>query len=180
MCGPDSYSYAAAGTCSVCPSSSAAGDTAEEHAGAAVCLKERSWSTLAGSLAAVVGFEDGIGNSASFNHLTGVDFARVEEGGMLFVADQWNHAIRTVETDRVRTLAGGHGGGQYGTYGFVDGIGTQASFYNPKSVAFHSASDTVSVPSCGVIAAASSPRREATHRAALTHEPLPAPGLCRG
>ena len=55
-----------------------------------------------------------------------------------YVADNGNHAIRTVAFDgTVATLAG------TGSSGFVNGAGDQASFYYPSGVAFDPDSDTV-------------------------------------
>ena len=81
-------------------------------------------STLAGS--GTSGYTDGTGTSAQFNSPTGV---AVDGAGNVYVADQGNHRIRKITTSGVvSTLAGS-------TYGYTDGTGTSAKFYNPIGVA---------------------------------------------
>ena len=81
-------------------------------------------STLAGS--GTSGYTDGTGTSAQFNSPTGV---AVDGAGNVYVADQGNHRIRKITTSGVvSTLAGS-------TYGYTDGTGTSAKFYNPFGVA---------------------------------------------
>ncbi len=82
-------------------------------------------STLAGSGSS--GFTDGTGTAASFYKPVSV---AVDSGGHVYVADRWNNAIRKISpAGVVSTLAG------TGTWGYVDGVGTTASFYNPVGVA---------------------------------------------
>lgn len=80
--------------------------------------------TLAGGSA---GYANGTGSSARFNYPSGV---AVDGNGTLYVADSFNHAIRTVgRTGEVATLAGG------GVTGYVDAAGDQARFAKPIGVA---------------------------------------------
>jgi PKD repeat protein len=82
-------------------------------------------STIAGS-AGSAGFVDGDGAKARFHDPH--DLA-VDGQGIVYVADQYNNAIRKVTQDgRVSTLAGG-------TSGFADGQGRQAKFSYPTGVA---------------------------------------------
>lgn len=82
-------------------------------------------TTLAGSGRS--GFEDGIGEAASFDSPADV----ATDGKNVYVADSGNNLIRkiVVETGEVTTLAGS------GIEGKADGIGTAASFYNPRGLA---------------------------------------------
>jgi sugar lactone lactonase YvrE len=83
-------------------------------------------TTLAGSGNA--SFADGIGTQASFAFPHGL---ALDGSGNLFVADRGNHRIRRIvtSTGRVTTLAGS------GSAGFIEGIGTVASFSSPQGVA---------------------------------------------
>jgi sugar lactone lactonase YvrE len=80
-------------------------------------------STLAGG---GIGFSDGIGSTAKFNHP--VDIAS-DAAGNLYVADTFNDRIRKVTpAGEVSTLAGGG-------IGFADGVGSDARFYLPHGIA---------------------------------------------
>jgi streptogramin lyase len=83
-------------------------------------------TTLAGN--GTFGFADGPGNTAQFDRPNGV---AVAPNGTVYVADIYNHRIRTINptTGQVTTLAGN------GTLGFADGPGTTAQFNNPFGVA---------------------------------------------
>lgn len=81
--------------------------------------------TLAGSVE--TGFVNGVAISARFNTPRGI---AVDRGGTLYIADQYNHSIRTLSPDGVvRTLAG------TGAEGYADGPGSAAQFNLPHGVA---------------------------------------------
>ncbi len=82
-----------------------------------------SVSTLAGN-PGVIGSSDGSGSAATFNDPFGI---AVDGGGNVYVADFANNTIRKITASgSVSTIAG-----SAGVYGATDGVGTQASFYNP-------------------------------------------------
>ncbi len=82
-------------------------------------------STLAGS--GIEGDADGAGTAAQFNFPSGV---AAEASGNVYVADRDNHKIKKITPDGVvSTLAGS------GTFGDVDGTGTDAQFFGPEGVA---------------------------------------------
>ena len=73
------------------------------------------------------GSANGIGTIASFNYPSGI---AVDTSGTVYVADQRNYKIRKITSSGVvSTLAGS------GNIGSIDGIGTEASFYNPTGIA---------------------------------------------
>jgi DNA-binding beta-propeller fold protein YncE len=90
--------------------------------------------TPAGQLALIagdeddyVGFRDGKGANARFNHPGGLT---VDAAGHIVVVDGWNHALRRVsKACEVSTLAGN------GEVGFADGQGDAARFRGPQGVA---------------------------------------------
>lgn len=84
-------------------------------------------STIAGSTSP--GFADGVGAAAQFNHPYGM--AVTKDGKTLYVADVGNNAIRAIDlaTNTVTTIAGHN-------YGYKDGIGMAAQFYDPTGLAF--------------------------------------------
>ena len=89
-------------------------------------------TTLAGT-AGVVGWADGTGGTASFNHPRGI---AVDRSGNLYVADYSNNMIRKIAAGGVvSTLAGAHGvvGPPY------DGIGAAAHFREPSGIAVDAA-----------------------------------------
>ncbi len=76
----------------------------------------------------VGGFADGVGTAARFNNPTGV--VTTLGGGIVYVADFLNHAIRRIMPDgTVTTIAG-----SASASGLVDGIGTAAQFIHPVDV----------------------------------------------
>ena len=79
--------------------------------------------TIAGGDLFEFGDKDGRGDAARFQHPLGITAAR----GLLFVADTYNHRIRTVDpkNGQVRTFAG------TGQEGHADGPARAASFYEP-------------------------------------------------
>jgi len=80
-------------------------------------------STLAGE--EEPGFADGKGSAARFNNPHGITMDRA---GNLYVADRDNNRIRKVtQKGEVSTLAGGE-------YGFADGEGENARFYEPHRI----------------------------------------------
>ena len=87
--------------------------------------------TLAGDGQA--GFRDGPGDQARFNLPRAV---AVDAQGRIYVADSYNHAIRQIDpTGDVTTIAGS------GNPGFSDGVGTQALFQYPVSLAVDASGD---------------------------------------
>ena len=84
-------------------------------------------TTLAGS---TQGFADGIGSAAKFYYPNGV---AVDSSGTVYVADTYNHHIRTITSAGVvTTLAGSDGPGS------ADGTGSAAQFNYPIGVAVDS------------------------------------------
>lgn len=82
-------------------------------------------TTLAGSLTA--GAADGIGSNALFNFPLGIALSPNDQFAL--VVDVYNHAIRTVTTSNVITLAG-----NLTVAGFTNGIGSNALFRYPSDV----------------------------------------------
>jgi DNA-binding beta-propeller fold protein YncE len=74
----------------------------------------------------VTGFDDGSKTGATFDHPTDV---AVDQSGVVYVADSYNHAIRKIDAGGVATLAGN------GTAGLTDQTGDQAQFEFPSGVA---------------------------------------------
>jgi sugar lactone lactonase YvrE len=90
-------------------------------------------TTLAGS--GTAGFADGTGAGAQFNNPSGV---AVTSTGDIIVADKGNHRIRLVTPGGVVTTLAG-----LGTFGFANGTGAEAQFYNPSGVAVTPTGDIV-------------------------------------
>lgn len=81
-------------------------------------------STLAGS---TQGYLDGVGVNAKFNSPTNVQF---DANGNVYVVDWLNNYIRKISpTGNVTTFAGS------GSIGYRDGVGTNAQFTYPNSIA---------------------------------------------
>jgi DNA-binding beta-propeller fold protein YncE len=92
-------------------------------------LGSRVLSTLAGS-PPTRGSADGVGTAATFNGPAAVVATR--DGRTLYVADQYNHAVRSVDvfTREVATVAG-----SAGETGSADGVGPAARFNMPAALA---------------------------------------------
>jgi len=98
-------------------------------------------STLAG-LAGNPGGSDGVGDNAQFRNPFGV---AVDADGNVYVADTSNFTIRKVTPKGVvSTLAG-----LAGDHGSTDGLGTNARFWEPRSVAVLSPGGDVYVADTG-------------------------------
>lgn len=82
-------------------------------------------TTLAGNTKK--GFADGKGSKARFRRAAGID---VDKDGNVYVADQWNRAIRKVTPDGVVTTIAGNGQEKH-----ADGPALEASFAAPTGVA---------------------------------------------
>lgn len=97
-----------------------------------VDLATKTVSTIAGHTFPSSG--DGVGKEAGFETPRGV--ALSPDGKTLYVADSGNNMIRKIDlaTNQVTTLAGG---GKL-MAGFADGVGTQATFKEPRSLAISS------------------------------------------
>lgn len=79
-------------------------------------------STIAGT---TIGYQDGDGATAQFNYPAGIT---VDSLGNLYVAEEYNHTIRKIDTNGlVSTFAGT-------TDGYLDGPATVAKFYQPCGV----------------------------------------------
>ncbi|MBK8477073.1 MAG: SMP-30/gluconolactonase/LRE family protein [Opitutaceae bacterium] len=89
-------------------------------------------STFVG-LAGRSGGDDGQGAAARFNQPTGIAF---DSRGVLYVADAGNHVVRMITADgSVRTIAGRKPAGQDRGWGYSDGAGASARFWNPWALA---------------------------------------------
>jgi serine/threonine-protein kinase len=86
-------------------------------------------TTLAGSGSAAL--TNGTGTAAAFNHPGGIV---VDPGGSVYVADNFNHAIRRIAPGGIVTTIAGNG-----TAGFVNGTGTAATFNRPHGLAIDGA-----------------------------------------
>ena len=73
------------------------------------------------------GFQDGDAEGARFYHPRGV---AVDGQGTIYVADERNHRIRTINPDGVVTTVAGTG-----EWAYVDGPAEEAGFINPRGVA---------------------------------------------
>ncbi|MDR1250825.1 MAG: hypothetical protein LBK62_01535 [Treponema sp.] len=94
-----------------------------------IVIATQEVTTLAGS---TYGYVNGTGTAAQFNGPYGVT---TDDAGNLYVADTSNHCIRKIViASRVVTTFAGNGAA-VPAYGYADGIGTAARFYNPDSVA---------------------------------------------
>jgi sugar lactone lactonase YvrE len=85
-------------------------------------------TTLAGG---VKGFADGRGAAAKFYNPWGVS---VDEAGIVYVADTYNHRIRKISQDGTVTTLAGSGGSGLVEGDFADGHGTHAAFKEPCSL----------------------------------------------
>jgi sugar lactone lactonase YvrE len=95
-------------------------------------LATKTVSTLAGR--AFAGGNDGVGTGAGLNTPRGLAIS--PDGNTLYIADSGNNAIRKMDlgTSQVTTIAGG------GAFmpGYADGVGTQATFKEPRGLAISS------------------------------------------
>lgn len=82
-------------------------------------------TTLAGS--GTAGKANGVGSAATFKFPSGI---AADSSGTVYLADTDNQLIRKITSAGVVTTLGGTG-----ALGSADGVGTAASFYNPKDVA---------------------------------------------
>ena len=96
-----------------------------------VVTSDGAVTTLAGR-AGQYGSMDGSGTNALFSSPEGV---AVDSAGNLYVADSANNLVRKVTSGAVVTTLAG----DPSTYGFSDGIGTQAQFFWPQGIAVDSA-----------------------------------------
>lgn len=99
----------------------------ENHEIRVVDLSSSQVTTLAGSYSQT-GAADGVGSAATFDTPAGAAVDRA--GRTLYVSDRGNHEIRKLDiaSGQVSTLAGSP------TSGFVDGIGSAASFETPADI----------------------------------------------
>lgn len=106
-------------------------------------LETGTVSTLAG--VGFAGSEDGDATSAQFSSPAGV--AVSPDSTTVFVADSWNHRIRTISilTGEVETLSGA---AQFGG-GFRDGTPTMAMFRQPAALLAMNGGDSVVVGDTG-------------------------------
>lgn len=74
------------------------------------------------------GTNDGTGNLALFCHPGEL---KMDHNNMLYVVDSFNHAIRCITTNAIVTTVAGLGENE----GSIDGLGTQARFFNPYGLA---------------------------------------------
>ena len=88
-------------------------------------------TTLAGAVG-MFGEADGTGSAARFRHPSGIT---VDGAGNVYVADTGNYTIRKITSGGVVTTLAG----MAGMFGTGDGVGSAASFLNPKGVAVDSA-----------------------------------------
>jgi sugar lactone lactonase YvrE len=90
-----------------------------------IVIDTKAVTTLAGSSR---GYADGTGTAAKFNTPSGI----AVYDGVLYVADQGNHRIRTIEiaSGAVTTYAGS-------AQGYADGAGTAAQFNAPYHIAVY-------------------------------------------
>ena len=93
-------------------------------------------ATLAGGGADGVtpGSNDGIGTSALFFCPSGV---AIDSAGTLYVADFYNQKVRAISPGGTVITIGG-GGADGSSAGSVDGVGTNALFFNPSGIAVDS------------------------------------------
>lgn len=94
-----------------------------------VITSDNRVKTLAGD--GVAGFQDGPGSQALFNEPVGI--ALNPDGSVLYVADQENRVIRSIDlmTGIVSTLAGVP---EYNGYNFHDGTASNAKFDEPRDI----------------------------------------------
>ena len=103
----------------------------------AIAVSSKTVTTLAGGGSAggtASGYADGVGSAALFKYPIGV--AVDAAASTVFVADRSNNLIRAVSiaSRAVATLAGGGSAGGV-AFGYAEGVGSAAKFYNPYGIA---------------------------------------------
>jgi sugar lactone lactonase YvrE len=85
-------------------------------------------TTLAGFMSYTGGNADGVGNAARFRHPSGIV---LDSASNIYVADSGNQTIRRITPNGIVTTVAGLAGNP----GFMDGIGSDARFWHPASLA---------------------------------------------
>ncbi|HEV2455051.1 MAG TPA: NHL repeat-containing protein [Verrucomicrobiae bacterium] len=85
-------------------------------------------TTLAGFMSYIGGNADGVGGAARFRHPSGIV---LDSAGNIYVADSGNQTIRRITPNGAVTTVAGLAGNP----GFIDGIGSDARFWHPASLA---------------------------------------------
>ncbi|TAE31874.1 MAG: hypothetical protein EAZ92_02200, partial [Candidatus Kapaibacterium sp.] len=89
--------------------------------------------TIAGSVAGTSGFADGVGTAARFNRPSGIAWVNGGVGGLLYIADLSNHAIRLMDigmANTVNTYSGTNSAAN------IDGSLTAARYNNPTGIVY--------------------------------------------
>jgi sugar lactone lactonase YvrE len=91
-------------------------------------------------------FADGVGTEAYFYYPTGV---AIDDDNRIYIADQFNHRIRSISTSTEVTTIGGSGPvGQFNS-GFADGAAETSRFAQPTGICFNRNDSTVVVADAG-------------------------------
>ncbi len=89
-------------------------------------------TTIAGS-PGISGSSDGVGTNARFNNPRGIT---IDSDGNLYVADTGNNKIKKITQNGIVTTFAGSG-----TATYLDGVGTNAAFYNPWDISVDSSNN---------------------------------------